>query len=220
MRGINLRTRDIVLAYVTQLGDPPPLLEVIPIGDDAAYCTIFTFGRQLVQPASLDALFKAHCRHNPFFQLTPLTEYTSGKVGVIPIGRVRSRTLRGVVSLGEAGLIQPPLLGTAFNEILEYSDHLCKQISGALDTSSPLVPFSFPLLKRTQDRLQLAIARLMLRGNVEVFDNLVRYMGRLPAKVFYDLCSNELTWTDLLRATLSLPRCLVGSRLNEGQERA
>ena len=38
LRRIKLHTQDIVLAYVNSLGDPPPILEVIPTGENSAYC--------------------------------------------------------------------------------------------------------------------------------------------------------------------------------------
>jgi hypothetical protein len=67
------------------------------------------------------------------------------KAGAIPIGRRRRRRLQGIVSLGEAAMIQPPLMVTAFNEILEYSEPITARISQALDNSTgiPALPRSF-----------------------------------------------------------------------------
>lgn len=130
------------------------------------------------------------------------------KVGVIPIGRRRRRQLPGIVSVGEAGLVQPPLLGTAFNEILEHCKAVCSHLSHSLrDTSGiPMRPnYRYPLLKRTQDHLQLQITRVILNGNVEVFDRLIRFMSKLPSKTVYNLCSNELTWKQMMGAIIRLP---------------
>ncbi len=212
LRPIKLHSQDVVLAYANVLGDPPPILEVIPTGEGSAYCSVFTYSKRLTVPSALESTFRDQCLNNPFFQATQETEFIKGKAGVIQIGRRRRRQLPGVISLGEAGLIQPPLLGTAFNEILEYSKCICAHISRTLAQSSGLperADFRYPVLKRTQDRLQLVLARLLLRGNVEAFDWLVRFMGELPQELVFKLCSNELRWKELVSISARLPRHLL-----------
>lgn len=212
LRNIALRTEDIVLAFVDHLGDPPPVLEVVPRGPDSAYCAVFTYTQQLCPPQSLESTFHAHCHKNKFFSVLPTTEVASPKTGAISIGSIRRRQLPGVISIGEAGLVQPPLLGTAFNEILEYSEALCAHVSAVLSRTDgvPSTPsYRYPLRKRAQDRLQLEMIRFLLRGNVEVFDRLVRSAGALPEGVLYSLCSNEMTSRQLLSASARLlPRML------------
>jgi 2-polyprenyl-6-methoxyphenol hydroxylase-like FAD-dependent oxidoreductase len=212
LRKISLRTSDIVLAHVGRLGDPPPILEIIPCGEDAAYCSIFTYSKRLAPAANLEKLFKDHCSHNEFFVATGQTESESLKIGSIPIGRIRRRQLPGVVLVGEAALVQPPLLGTAFNEVLEYCDALCAHISAILQRKSgvPVTPnYRYPLLKRAQDYIQLQIMRNLLNTNVEGFDSLVRFMGKLPSETVYAFCSNELNWRQLLYTVARLPLYLT-----------
>lgn len=207
LRNIALRTEDIVLAFVDQLGDPPPLLEVVPCGPDSAYCALFTYTQHLSPPQSLESTFHVHCRKNRFFSALAATEVASPKMGAIPIGSIRRRQLPGVISIGEAGLVQPPLLGTAFNETLEYSKALCAHVSAVLSRTDgvPSTPnFRYPVRKWAQDRLQFAMVRFLLRGNVEVFDRLVRAAGALPEEILYSLCSNEMTSRQLLSASARL----------------
>jgi hypothetical protein len=208
LRNINLHSGDIVLAYVDHLGDPPPILEVIPSGEGSAYCAVFTYSRQLTKPQSLEMMFHTYCRHNDFFSMTPQTEIGQAKMGAIPIGSARSRQLPGVALIGEAALVQPPLLGTAFNEILEYSRPVCSHLTRILSQTSgvPTAPgYPYPLLKRVQDRLQLEMTRLLLRGNVEALDRLTRFVKSLPEPMVYNLISNELGWLGLASAAARLP---------------
>jgi|SRR6185503_3376167 len=214
LRGIALKTPDIVLAHIGRLGDPPPVLEIIPCGEDTAYCSIFLYSKQLIPPRNLVAAFEDHCSHNEFFCATEETVSESVKIGAIPIGRIRKRQLPGVVLVGEAALVQPPLLGTAFNEVLEYCDSLCEHISGVLSRNSgvPRKPnFRYPLLKRAQDRVQLRMTRKLLNNNVETFDRLIRFMGLLPAETIYSFCSNEMDWVQLLNTVARLPLYLSRS---------
>jgi hypothetical protein len=54
------------------------------------------------------------------------------------------------------------------------------------------------VLKRVQKRLQLILAVRLIRGNVEDLDWLIRFVGKLPERQAFNLCSNELTWGQLL----------------------
>jgi hypothetical protein len=216
LSNIQLHSPAIVLAYVGQLGHPPPVFEVIPCGPDSAYCAVFVYGHNLVAPGTLAAMFKSYCGHNPFFTMAPSTEFVAPKLGSIPIGTLRRRRLPGVMPVGEAAMAQPPLLGTAFNEILEYSDEVCSHIDGYLTKRRGWAEaecYRYPLRKRIQDRLQLAVTTILLRQNVEAFDWLVRFTDTLGPESVFGFCSNELTWRQLLRIALRLPvYALSGAR--------
>jgi 2-polyprenyl-6-methoxyphenol hydroxylase-like FAD-dependent oxidoreductase len=212
LQGIELHSSEIVLGYVGQLGDPPPILEIFPTGDDSAYCVLFIYSRSLVAPQALAAAFEDHCRCNPYFVMTPKTVRAAEKAGAIPIGRRTRRKLPGVVAFGEAGLIQPPLMGTAFNEMLEHADSLCHQMSQALESSSSGIVFArqvFPFRKSCQDRVQLPIVRTILSGNVERFDQMLKAMSRFPKDLLFNFFSNELTWAQLSSVALGLPLFLL-----------
>jgi 2-polyprenyl-6-methoxyphenol hydroxylase-like FAD-dependent oxidoreductase len=216
LRNIRLHSLEIVLGHVSQFGDPPPVLEVFPTGQDSAYCVIFTYSKSIVSPQSLASSFHEHCQHNPFFEMTPATQCQNEKAGAIPIGRRSRRRLPGLISFGEAGIIQPPLMGTAFNEILEHADNLCLQISQSLQTTGDKLPsprLVYPLRKRFQDRIQLPIFRAILTENVERFDMLLRVMARFPEKLLFNFFSNELTWSQVISLALRLPFFIAMDRL-------
>jgi hypothetical protein len=121
-----------------------------------------------------------------------------------------------VASVGEAALVQPPLIGTAFNETLEYSDQVCSHLSDCLRSSTGVpesVWFRHPLLKPAQDKMQLAMARLLLRGDVQAFDRLTEFAATLPEQWTHNLCSNEMTWADLLSAAWRFPLYLLSARM-------
>ena len=215
LREITLSSSDIVLGYVGQLGDPPPVFEVVPTSENSAYCVLLVYSETLLAPSVLAAAFENHCRHNPFFEMTQRSIRGAEKAGAIPIGRTSRRRLRGVVSLGEAGLIQPPLMGTAFNEVLEHTASTCAQISRALTETVgiPALPRNlYPARKRMQDRLQLLIIQLLLSANVERLDRIVRVMSKLPEELIFNLLSNELTWSQLLHIALRMPCQLMLGR--------
>lgn len=117
----------------------------------------------------------------------------------------------GVISLGEAATIQPPLMGTAFNEVLEYTQSACLLLSRKLEASEAIIKSegSYPLLKRAQDRLQLSIARLLITGGVELFDQTLHIVATLPPEIAFNFFSNELTWLQLVKLGLKLPRALM-----------
>jgi hypothetical protein len=213
-QGIVLHTPHVVLAHANALGQPPPMLEVIPTGEDSAHCTVFVYSRQLVAPDSLRAVFAEQCEHNPFFQMGAQTSAVETKAGAIAIGRRRRRELPGVVAIGEAGMVQPPLLGSAFNEVLEYTELICTHISDLLASRSgvPQVPaYRYPLIKRVQDQAQLWLARHLMDGNVETFDHVVRFMASLKPGLVYNFCSNELTAGQLVCTALRVPWFLLAA---------
>lgn len=205
---IVLHTADAVLGHVEHFGDPPPIFEVFPCGEDAAYCSVFKYSTQLTTPTSLEQIFRTHCHHNPFFVMSDKSETVAAKMGAIPIGRMTRRCLPGILPIGEAGLVQPPLLGSAFNEVLEYGHDVCAHVSALLASTNgiPSEPrYEYPLVKRVQDRLQLRMIRSLLSGNVESFDRIVRILGKLPSETIYDLCSNDLNWTQILLTIARIP---------------
>ncbi len=223
LRNIRLHSPEIVLGYVSQLGDPPPILEIFPTGDDSAYCVIFIYSKSLVPPQSLAAAFHDHCQHNPFFELTLNTKFEDEKAGVIPIGRRHRRNLPGVVPFGEAGIIQPPLMGTAFNEVLEHAELLCSQISRGLEVATEdlaLPRLVYPLRKRIQDRIQLPLIRAILSGNIERFDLVLRVMSRFSESILFNFFSNELTWTQVGSLALRLPWFFVKEKVMKWRGRA
>lgn len=214
LQKITLRSDKIVLAHVEHLGDPPPIIEVFPCGKEAAFCSAFIYSKQLTSPQNLKTLFEEHCSKNSFFATSDDTEIVSPKMGAIPIGRIRRQHLPGIVSVGEAGLVQPPLLGSAFNEVLEYCQDVCAHITRVLrnTTGVPTRPsYRYPLLKRVQDRLQLNLICALLEGNVEAFDRFVRTMAKLPSETVYNLCFSELTWRQIAATAIRVPLSLTRS---------
>lgn len=208
LQDIELKSQDIILGHVSQLGDPPPIFEVVPTGESSAYCVLFIFSKGLVPPASLAAAFEMHCHHNPFFSFTRSSRIVSEKSGAIPIGSLTKRKLPGVVLLGEAGMIQPPLMGTAFNEVLEHSHSVCSTISRSLMNSKSICRPPrrlYPTIKLIQDRLQLEVAKILINANVETIDRTLRSLGTMPEKLLFNFFSNELTWPQLLHVTAHLP---------------
>lgn len=212
---IELSGDNVVLAYVNMLGHPPPILEVIPTGSDSAYCAVFVYSRSLVSPGSLEAAFHSHCAKNPFFKLTPRSRFESSKIGAIGIGKPSRRRLAGIAPFGDASLTHPPLLGTAFNDVLEYCKPACQHFDALLETGRLVrnAHYRFPLLKRAQDRFQLLLVRLLLDGNVEALHQFFRCIQKLPPDVAYSICAGDLTLRQLASAAIRMPAYLAADRM-------
>jgi uncharacterized membrane protein len=108
--------------------------------------------------------------------------------------------LRGVTAVGEAGLIQPPFTGAAFNATLEHSIEVCNQISRALQRTQGIAEaptISYPALKNAQDVLQLLAIGTLVQGNVEWTDQLLRALSRFPEELVGRILGCHLTWSQL-----------------------
>jgi 2-polyprenyl-6-methoxyphenol hydroxylase-like FAD-dependent oxidoreductase len=217
LQNIRLHSQEIVLAYVNQLGHPPPMLEVFPTGAESAYCVVFVCSRSAVAPHTLADAFEIDCRRNPFFETTANTKRGEIKAGVIPLGLRRRWRLRGVTAVGEAGLIQPPFTGAAFNATLEHSIEVCNQISRALQRTQGIaeVPtISYPALKNAQDMLQLLLIGKLGQGNVEWTDQLLRALSRFPEELVGRMLGNHLTWSELTHMAVRFPFYLLKESRN------
>ncbi len=207
MDHLDLHTSDIVLAYIDHLGAPMPFFEIIPTGDESAFCVVFTCTKRLPNPKILHSSFTRYCKHNRFFNCTSNTKRLAIKKGIIPIGKLRKRQLPGILQIGEAGMIQPPLIGTAFNELFDHINDICEHISDLILNPTKLARpnYHFPALKRTQDCIQREIAKCLIDANVEMFDKIVRIISKYPSEPVFRFCSNELSWYDLIKAMFYLP---------------
>lgn len=203
----------LVAAQISQLGYPPVFFELMPTGPASAFCIAFTATRRARSFDELQAAVEDHLVRKEFVAAEAGSEITHHSRGVIPVGRVRRR-LPGITSFGEAAMLQPPLLGTAFNEVLEHAHDVVRQILKALKqgrtrTFQP----RYPLTKRFNDRLQWWFAKRLIDASAEEVDYLVRVCARLAPATLFALYSNELRpaqWIPaagaIARAAASEPR--------------
>jgi hypothetical protein len=173
---------------------------------------VFLASRRLHPPASLRSSFDDHVRQNPFFSCSSSKQLFSPKFGAIPIGQSTRRVIPGLLSCGEAAMIQSPLLGAAFNEVLDDTDNMANAINEAFrDTASGIVTVrvKHSITKRLNDRLQLMLARKLTDGSLEDFEALVRFLDRIGPERAYDLFCTNLSGAGLItaaRLSLTLAR--------------
>lgn len=215
LQGITLKTGDIVGAEVLTLSRDPLFFEVVPTGTDSAHVVLFQAVERLRPPEDLQGEYEEHVSSNPFFEISAQTE-VSPKLGVIPIGRTSKRALPGVLSVGEAGMVQAPLLGTAFNEVLDTAPRIVEAVHESFEETkdgivSPRPKFS--LQKRLNDRLQRKLAHYLLQNGLEGFERLVRFLGNLGPQRAYRLFASRLSGTDWWSVT----RAGVVARLGRKQ---
>lgn len=196
---IDLSSQDVVLAHVHHLGHPPPMLEIIPTGPTSAFCAIFIASKRSVDPEKLQSSFGIHLKNNPFVSMTGATKLEGARMGVIPIGRLKKRKLPGIVAHGEAALVQPPLLGTAFNDVLEYTTLVAEAIIVAMRSRKrfPAVKVRYPTMKVVNDTLQGKLARKVIKGDVSTFDRIVGRLTHLSPSQAFRLFSGELVAQDI-----------------------
>jgi flavin-dependent dehydrogenase len=200
LRDLDLATGDVVGAHIVHFGHPAPLFEVIPTGPTSAFCVVFLASRTVVAPTTLSALFQEHVAHNPFFVPRRSGGVLDVKMGVIPIGSGCGRAPRGILPVGEAGMLQSPLLGAAFNEILEYGDHIVDKVRDAFRAGRDGIVHprvTFPAIKAVNDRVQLLLARRLLEGTLASFERLVQFMKILGPVRSYRMFCTKLGWVDL-----------------------
>lgn len=200
---LTLKSNDVVGAYVIRLGDPPPLFEVIPTSATSAFVIVFLASRRLHSPASLRSSFDDHVHRNPFFLCNSTYKPSSPKFGAIPIGQSTRRVIPGLLSCGEAAMIQSPLLGAAFNEVLDHTDPIANAVDGAFRrTTSGIVSVTvkYPIAKRLNDTLQAMLARKLTDGSLEDFERLVRFLDKLGPKRAYELFCTNLNVAGIITA--------------------
>lgn len=211
LKDLRLASGDVVGAHIVHFGHPAPLFEVIPTGPTSAFCVVFLASKLVVEPGKLSSLFQEHVEHNPFFKRQQSVSVDDLKMGVIPIGRAAPRTMPGILPVGEAGLLQSPLLGAAFNEVLEYGDLIAEGVLTAFskcDQGLVLPQVRFPIAKVVNDRIQLMLARRLLDGTLGSFERLVRFVKEIGPLAAYRLFCTQLDWSDVPALLKAAPKLL------------
>lgn len=198
LTGVQLASDEIILGYVLNDNNPVPVLEIVPTGRDTAFCVLVYVTKQHIEPLLLRATFEEYLAQNPFLRLTPQTRMLNLKSGSIPIGKPVSRPIRGVVTYGEAGLIQPPFTGAAFNEVLEHNNlvatKLAKSLHGRKAFWGP--PVRYPIMKRASDVLQTMLIQPLISSDATTFDEVAKDLSALNPNLLFRLLSNELRVRD------------------------
>src|SRR6185295_18574030 len=137
----------------------------------------------------------------PFFSWTRASRYAEqAKFGVIPIGRLARRRLRSVVHFGEAGLLQSPLFGGAFNEALVHAASFADSIESSLRVDKEewfRVAPRHSLQKTVNDAVQAWLVKNLVDGTTDQMQRLVDLMGSLGERSSCRLLLGELSTRDL-----------------------
>jgi hypothetical protein len=200
LKNLRLASQDVVAGHIVHFGHPAPIFEVIPTGIASAFCVVFLASKSVIDPRELNALFREHINHNPFFKMEGQLNASDVKMGVIPIGRSTRKILPGILSIGEAGLLQSPLLAAAFNDLLDHADLIANTILTEFSRHPEGIIFPrvrFPVRKIFNDRIQLMLARHLLNGGLASFERLVHFMKELGPQRAYRLFCTQLGWRDI-----------------------
>jgi flavin-dependent dehydrogenase len=210
LKDLNLASGDIIGGHIIHFGHPAPILEVIPTGPTSAFCIVFVVSKDVIEPAKLSTSFLEHVDYNPFFKANTSVGANDLKMGVIPIGQPLLKTLPGILPVGEAGMLQSPLLGAAFNEVLEYANLIAQSVLSAFSRQNEGIVqarVKFPIVKVVNDYVQLALVRSLLDGSLASFDRLTSFIKGLGPIGAYRLFATQLGWPDapsLLKAAPKL----------------
>jgi len=216
LENLNLKSDDIIGAHVIHFGHPAPIFEIIPTSSTSAFCCVFIIAKEAVDPQRLAKSFEEHIFHNPFFTVNQqFTHNQDLKMGLIPIGRIKRRGMPGVLPVGEAGMLQSPLLGAALNEVLEQADRIINCIMyGFRNQSSGIIHphLGLPLTKTLNDRLQLALVKPLLDGTLSSFERLVEFLKAVGPSRVYRLFGTELELRDMPTIAWALAHYLLHSQ--------
>jgi flavin-dependent dehydrogenase len=207
LEDLDLSSTDIVGAHIIHFGHPAPMFEVIPTGPTSAFCVVFLIARDVVDPTTLRDSFREHVSHNPFFKARSPAELGRLKMGVIPIGRASKKVVSGILPVGEAAMLQSPLLGAALNEILDHADQITSDIVSEFEKHDEGIVFPRirpSMVKTANDRIQLMLVRPLLDGTLASFERLVEFLRRLGPQPAYRLLCSGLELSDaqiVIRAT-------------------
>lgn len=197
---LTIDSRTIVAAQVSLLGHPPVFFELMPTGPDSAFCVAFTATKRVRPFDELRSTIEEQLARKTFVEATDESAITNSARGVIPIGRLKRR-LPGIASFGEAAMLQPPLLGTAFNEVLEHAQAVADQVIEAVERRrTPSFRPRYPIAKRLNDRLQWWFAERLIGASAEEIDYLIRISARLAPETLFALYSNDLTFRQFVTA--------------------
>ena len=203
LKNIEMNTADIIGADATKLGEPLAYFEVFPTSESSAFCCVFVVDKRLHDPARLRALFEDRVASTPHLKTTSRTK-VDPKMGGIPIGLPRRRRLRRVVGFGEAGMVQSPLIGGAFNEVLEHADLLVDQLNAALrDDQIDRFRFKFARKKTVNDLLQLSLVKPLIGGGPAQYDRMLRLFDALGPERVYRLFCSQMSTADLASFAVS-----------------
>ncbi len=195
---LRIDSRTIIAAQISLLGHPPVFFELMPTGPDSAFCIAFTATKRIRPFDELRSTIEGQLARKTFIEASDESVITNSVRGVIPIGRLKRR-LPGVACFGEAAMLQPPLLGTAFNEVLEHAKTVADQVIDAVERrrTHSFQP-SYPIVKRLNDRVQWWFVERLIGASAEEIDYLIRISARIAPETLFSLYSNELTLKQLV----------------------
>lgn len=209
---VSFTSNELILASIDRLGHPPAFFEIMPTSATTALAVVFHATRRALPFDDLARSFREHVANNPYFTAARIDERRL-RQGVIPIGKARRRRLPFTESFGEAAMMQPPLIGSAFNDVLEFAHDVAEQIRSALRRGTSACRdfrIRYPLAKRFNNELQWMFARALVDGSLERYDRLVHLAAALEPHELFAFYSNELSLTKILRAGVRMaPRVLT-----------
>lgn len=203
-QSVALASEQLIAGVVPELGYPPIIFEVIPIPPASVICSAFVVTRRARHSSELRPSLERFVRGNEFFAPTAQTTLKSEKFGAIPIGRLSRRRLPRVIGFGEAGMMQAPLLGGAFNEVLVHAAHFSERLAGTLaGRRATARQIHYGAQKRVNDWIQLALARILVDGTALGLQRLAEGLARIGPGRAYRFLASELSATEVPRVTLS-----------------
>ena len=204
---VMLRNTDIAGGHILRLGQPPVILEVIPISNTSVYCAVFTVTQEAQRFEVLASALETYVQRNPFFIWTKASRKPGiAKFGAIPIGVALHKQTARAIAFGEAGMMQSPLFGGAFNEALAYAHHFAGQVEAGMKKGregNRNWRVRYPLRKRINDSLQRSLVLSLIDGSTPRLEHLVKLLSHLGERRACRFFLGELSMREVLPTMLA-----------------
>lgn len=205
----------ILGGHVFYLGNPPVIIEVVPLGQSSLTVAAFTITRRLTTNDLAERTLQKFLSTHRLVEQAAYATTSRSLSAAIPIGSFQRGPTPYIASFGEAGLIQAPFLGGAFNEALETADGFAGEILDALRTGDQRnLKFEPSKHKKVNDYVQRVIVRKLINAPVSTLENMTECLHRMGNELRYRFLDSDVSFKDVPKLAQAAKPLLANSSSN------
>ena len=199
----------------------PRFLELFPSSDGKAHLVIIEPCRTVGASRGLAQELEYTVRKSHYSQFLGARDAQSPRLfGIVPVGRLRRRSLDNIFFYGEAGQVNPATSATGLTRMLytykAVARHLLECLRQDRLNARALEPKTIPFMSDMNRFFQEALFQRILSSNSDGFRKLVREMAHFGDEVSNDLIFAEHVFTpgktlELLVEMARRPSGLLGA---------
>lgn len=187
-----------VVLHNMMLSHQPGWIEAFPTSDDRLHLVLIVPTAQLRPASDLKADFTFIATNSPYARAIDGSGHERRFLGgVVPVARMRRRSLDRVFFFGEAGQVNPAASATALTRMLYHYRSIAEHLSDCLHhddvKAETLAAGATPTVGPFNTRLQRALFRSILQWNSDDYLRIVRELKAIDDPVFV----NHLMFGDM-----------------------